>query len=95
MREECYKEYITTLCSVLPVLCQRYDTRFTALLDYQGKQRAQDEMVNIFINGGKKYTSRQQKRRKHYWLHATPWHEKWNDPHRRHSSHSIVNISLQ
>lgn len=60
------QEYITTCCMILPVLCKRYDARYTALrfLDYQGKQRAQDELVNILINGGKKYSGRRPKTKK-------------------------------
>lgn len=60
--------YVISFNDVLQQLLGRYDSRFTLLrfLNYQGKQRMQAEMVNIFIDGGNKYrhTQRRTGRRK-------------------------------
>ncbi|KAI8073679.1 hypothetical protein BDF21DRAFT_475067, partial [Thamnidium elegans] len=54
-------EYVHSVLNNLDILLQFYYHRFTALrfLNYIGKQRAGAEMVNIFVNGGKKYLRRE------------------------------------
>ncbi|KAI8096283.1 uncharacterized protein BX664DRAFT_245291, partial [Halteromyces radiatus] len=49
--------YIERLLDVLPLLVQFYGTEIQRLrfLNYIGKQKVQDERINIFVNGGKKY----------------------------------------
>ncbi|KAI8082320.1 hypothetical protein BDF21DRAFT_361394 [Thamnidium elegans] len=58
---ERFLEYVHSVLNNLDILLQFYDHRFTALrfLNYIGRQRADAEMVNIFVNGSKKYLRRE------------------------------------
>lgn len=62
-----YSEYVRYLFLHLETLFTFYcfdndaERRFRA---YQGKQRAQEELVNVIVNGGKKYNSAKRKHRR-------------------------------
>lgn len=53
--------YIHSVLNNIDILSRFYGDRFTSLrfLNYIGRQRADAEMVNIFVNGGKKYLKRE------------------------------------
>lgn len=53
--------YVHSVLNNLNTLLTFYDDRFTALrfLNYIGRQRADAEMINIFVTGGKKYLKRE------------------------------------
>ncbi|GAA5809482.1 hypothetical protein MFLAVUS_002890 [Mucor flavus] len=53
--------YVHSVLNNLNTLLAFYDDRFTALrfLNYIGRQRADTEMINIFVTGGKKYLKRE------------------------------------
>jgi hypothetical protein len=52
-----FVQYVDYVLLNLDVLLRFYDGRFTSLrfLNYIGRQRADAELANIFVNGGKKY----------------------------------------
>ncbi|KAI9247611.1 hypothetical protein EDC94DRAFT_528825 [Helicostylum pulchrum] len=58
---EVFLLYIHSVLNNIDVLVRFYDDRFTSLrfLNYIGRQRADAEMVNIFVTGGKKYLKRE------------------------------------
>ena len=52
-----YGDYVNSILTNIHILLPFHDDRFTSLrlLNYIGRQRADAEMVNIFVSGGKKY----------------------------------------
>lgn len=63
---EQYKEYVQYFFWHLPRLLEFYNFDNDAerrFHDYQGRQRAREEMVNIIVNGGKKYNPAKRKKR--------------------------------
>ena len=52
-----YGDYVNSILTNIHILLPFHDDRFTflRLLNYIGRQRADAEMVNIFVSGGKKY----------------------------------------
>ncbi|KAI9255274.1 hypothetical protein BDA99DRAFT_425950, partial [Phascolomyces articulosus] len=52
-----FAEYVTAVLNSLTTLTNFYDGNTTSLrfLNYRGRQRACAEMINILIDGGKKY----------------------------------------
>lgn len=61
-----HKEYVRYLFWHLDTLFSFYNFNRSAesrFRDYQGKQRAREELMNMITNGGKKYNKRKRKKR--------------------------------
>ncbi|KAL0582109.1 hypothetical protein ABG067_008204, partial [Albugo candida] len=63
---ETYEAHITYLLEHLPALLQFYSHKSApfAFYNYQGRQRANAEVANIVLNGGKKYNPQKRKHTK-------------------------------
>ena len=56
-----FGDYVRSVLTHIDVLLSFHDDRFTSLrfLNYIGRQRADAEMVNIFVSGDKKYLKKE------------------------------------
>ncbi|KAI9348389.1 hypothetical protein BD770DRAFT_386936, partial [Pilaira anomala] len=62
---ETFTLYVHSVFNNLGTILPFYDDRFTSLrfLNYIGRQRADAEIINMFVTGGKKYLKREFKQR--------------------------------
>ncbi|KAI9364599.1 hypothetical protein BD770DRAFT_378502 [Pilaira anomala] len=62
---ETFALYVHSVFNNLGTILPFYDDRFTSLrfLNYIGRQRANAEIINMFVTGGKKYLKREFKQR--------------------------------